>query len=101
MNTIDPIGPRKIEDGSKKSLKNQQVNDKHPSFKKMLNGLVNEVNDIQNKADVSIEKMENHKITNVNQAVDSVQEANLAFDMMMKMRNKVLDAYQEVIKLRS
>jgi flagellar hook-basal body complex protein FliE len=59
-----------------------------------------DVNDLQNKADTSIEKMAAGEITDVHQVLNSVQEANLAFNMMMEIRNKVMDAYQEIMRLR-
>jgi flagellar hook-basal body complex protein FliE len=36
----------------------------------------------------------------VNQVMSSVEEANVAFNMMMEIRNKVMDAYQEVMRIR-
>jgi flagellar hook-basal body complex protein FliE len=51
---------------------------------------------MQIKADQSIQKMVSGEITDVHQVMTSVEEANVAFNMMMEIRNKVLDAYQEV-----
>jgi flagellar hook-basal body complex protein FliE len=32
--------------------------------------------------------------------MNAVEEANTAFNMMMEIRNKVMDAYQEVLRMR-
>jgi flagellar hook-basal body complex protein FliE len=40
------------------------------------------------------------EITDVHQVMNSVQEAKLAFNMMMEIRNKVMEAYQEVMRMR-
>jgi flagellar hook-basal body complex protein FliE len=40
------------------------------------------------------------QITDVHQVMESVEEANTAFNMMMEIRNKVMDAYQEVMRIR-
>jgi flagellar hook-basal body complex protein FliE len=59
-----------------------------------------DVNSMQIKADESIEKMAAGEITDVHQVMNAVEEANTAFNMMMEIRNKVMDAYQEVLRMR-
>jgi flagellar hook-basal body complex protein FliE len=59
-----------------------------------------DVNELQLKADDSIEKMVSGEITDVHQVMTAVEEANTAFNMMMEIRNKVMDAYQEVLRMR-
>ncbi len=71
-----------------------------PSFKDTLNGFLKDVNEMQQKADVSIQKMAAGEITDVHQVMSSVEEANVAFNMMMEIRNKVMDAYQEIMRIR-
>ena len=72
----------------------------YPSFKDTLSGFLGDVNELQKKADVSIEKMSTGEITDVHQVMSSVNEANLAFNMMMEIRNKVMDAYSQVMSMR-
>jgi flagellar hook-basal body complex protein FliE len=40
------------------------------------------------------------EITDVHQVMTAVEEASTAFNMMMEIRNKVMDAYQEVLRMR-
>jgi flagellar hook-basal body complex protein FliE len=40
------------------------------------------------------------EITDVHQVESSVEEATVAFNMMMEIRNKVMDAYQEIMRIR-
>jgi flagellar hook-basal body complex protein FliE len=61
---------------------------------------MSDVNEMQLKADESIKKMVSGEINDVHQVMSSVEEANTAFNMMMEIRNKVLDAYQEVMRIR-
>ncbi len=70
------------------------------SFKDTLNGFLSDVNQMQQKADQSIQKMMAGEITDVHQVMTSVEEANVAFNMMMEIRNKVMDAYQEIMRIR-
>ncbi len=99
MNQINPIGPIH---GQGRIEKTQGVNppEKGPSFRETLQGFLKDVNTMQVKADQSIEKMAAGEITDVHQVMSTVEEANVAFNMMMEIRNKVMDAYQEVMRIR-
>jgi len=70
------------------------------SFKDTLNGFLKDVNQMQQKADQSIQKMMAGEITDVHQVMSTVEEANVAFNMMMEIRGKVMDAYQEIMRIR-
>lgn len=78
----------------------QTVSDKYPSFKDTLSGFMKDVNSMQIKADESIQKMAAGEITDVHQVMNSAEEAKVAFNMMMEIRNKVMEAYDEVMRLR-
>jgi flagellar hook-basal body complex protein FliE len=47
------------------------------------------VNSLQAGGDVSL-----------HQAVISMEEANVSFQLMVEVRNKLLDAYQEIMKMQ-
>jgi len=101
MNSINNIEP--VRGGTGKELgKLTQAAGKtgRPSFKETLSQYMNEVNSMQLKADESIQKMAAGEITDVHQVMNTVQEANIAFNLMMEIRNKVIDAYKEVIRMR-
>ena len=100
MANINSIGPVKGAGAPQKGMKPKPAGKKFPSFKETLSNYMKEVNEMQNKADASIEKMVAGEITDVHQVMNSVQEANLAFNMMMEIRNKVMEAYQEVMRMR-
>ena len=99
MNEINPIGPirQQSEVNKQKGIEQQKGG---PSFKETMQGFLKDVNSMQVKADQSIEKMAAGEITDVHQVMSTVQEANVAFNMMMEIRNKVMDAYQEVMRIR-
>jgi flagellar hook-basal body complex protein FliE len=99
MNQINPIGPiRDLNSVDKtRSVQNPAGG---PSFKETLNNFLSDVNDMQQKADQSIQKMVAGEITDVHQVMTSVEEASTAFNMMMEIRNKVMDAYQEIMRIR-
>ncbi len=104
LNTINAIGAAGgagAVDPAQFARKMPAVDGKnYPSFKDTLSGFMGDVNDLQQKADVSIQKMVAGEITDVHQVMTSVNEAGLAFNMMMEIRNKVMDAYSEVMRMR-
>lgn len=99
MNNINPIGPLQ-EPGKSGQSPRIGPNKNGASFKQTFESFLKDVNEMQVKADQSIEKMAAGEITDVHQVMSTVQEANVAFNMMMEIRNKVMDAYQEVIRMR-
>jgi flagellar hook-basal body complex protein FliE len=74
--------------------------EKAPLFSDTLKGYIKDVNHMQDHADQSIDKMATGKITDVDQVMAAVEEANTAFSLMMELRNKMLDAYREVMRMQ-
>jgi flagellar hook-basal body complex protein FliE len=69
------------------------------SFSDVLGKFVNDVNSLQNKASESIEKLAAGEITDVHQVMIAVEEASTAMDFMLQIRNKIVDAYQEIMRM--
>jgi flagellar hook-basal body complex protein FliE len=99
MNQINPVGPLR-QPGAIEQPQGIKPQEGGPSFKDTLQGFLQDVNSMQVKAGESIEKMAAGEITDVHQVMSTVEEANVAFNMMMEIRNKVMDAYQEVMRIR-
>jgi len=70
------------------------------SFKDTLQGFLGDVNHLQKQADESVRKLVAGEITDINQVMTASEEAKVAFNLMMEMRNKVMEAYQEVMRIR-
>ena len=77
----------------------EKVSDDQKSFAKTLEQFVNDVNSLQNQADVSIEKLATGEISDVHQVMKAVEEANVAMEFMLEIRNKIIDAYQEIMRM--
>jgi len=71
-----------------------------PAFDEMLTGFLQDVNHMQNHADQSIQKMVAGEVKDVHQVMLAVGEAKVAFNLMLEIRNKTLDAYNELIRMR-
>lgn len=77
---------------------NDKVDNKDQSFKDLLSDFVGDVNQLQNKADDSVNKLAAGEITDVHDVMVKVEEANLSFSLMMEIRNKIVEGYKEVMK---
>lgn len=71
-----------------------------PDFDQMLTGFLKDVNHMQNYADQSIQKMVAGEVKDVHQVMLAVGEAKVAFNLMLEIRNKTLEAYNELIRMR-
>lgn len=70
------------------------------SFKDMLLGSIQDVNQMQQQADQAVETLMTGGDANPAEVLTAVQKADLAFRMMMQMRNKMMQVYQEVKEIR-
>ena len=98
MNTpITRVGGQGIE--PLKPLVGDSVKDDKKSFSSTLEKFVNDVNSLQNQADESIEKLAAGEISDVHQVMKAVEEANIAMEFMLEIRNKIIEAYQEIMRM--
>ena len=84
-----PLKPPGVEKGA----------DGGESFAGVLEKFVDDVNTLQNKASESIEKLAAGEISDVHQVMIAVEEAGTAMEFMLEIRNKIVDAYQEVMRM--
>ncbi len=73
---------------------------KDDSFKNYLLESIQEVNSMQQKADQAVEDLMVGGDANPGEVLTAVQKADIAFKMMMQIRNKLVDAYNEVQNIR-
>lgn len=55
---------------------------------------------LESHADDQVRKMLNGEDVELHQVVMAGEQAGLAFELMMSVRNKVVDAYQEVMRMQ-
>ncbi len=69
-------------------------------FGDVLKASIAEVNRLQADADQAINAFNTGKSDNVADLMTAVQKADLAFKMLLQIRNKLLGAYEEVRQMR-
>ncbi len=69
-------------------------------FRNVLNGVIGEVKTTQGEADRQMTSWMNGEATDLHQVATSLQKAELTFELAIEMRNKVMQAYQEVMRMQ-
>lgn len=70
------------------------------SFSNLLGNFVNEVSQKQSAADDTVSGLLSGKNVSLHQAMISMEEASVSFQMMVEVRNKLLDSYQELMRMQ-
>jgi len=70
------------------------------SFAEILRNSITEVNELQAQADAAIRDLTLGRTDNVTAVVNQVEKADLAFRALLAVRNKLIDAYDEINRLR-
>ena len=70
-----------------------------PSFKQTLNNALNEVNDLQLNANQSVKRFLNGEIKDVHQVMVAAEKASVGLELTIEVRNKIIEAYREVMRM--
>lgn len=70
-----------------------------PSFDQMLKKAINEVDEAQKQANLAIEKAHTGK-EGLAEAMIAMEKASITLQTMLTVRNKVIEAYQEVMRMQ-
>jgi flagellar hook-basal body complex protein FliE len=71
-----------------------------PEFSEILGTAIKQVNDLQSKAGEEVRKAMTGEATDIHTTMIAVQKADVSFQMMMQVRNKLVSAYQEIMKMQ-
>ncbi len=69
-------------------------------FNNVLKSAMGEVGDLQEKANQSIRQMVGEGKGDLQETMIALEKADVSFKLMMQIRNKVLDAYQEIMRMQ-
>ena len=69
------------------------------SFSQLLKGSLDQVNRLQQDADASINNLAVGKNTDIHQTMIAVEKASVSFELLMQIRNKVLAAYEKIMRM--
>lgn len=70
------------------------------TFGEFLQDSIGKVNNLQQEANVAMEKLASGESQNLHETLLTVEKAEIAFKMMNQVRTKVLDAYRDIMKMQ-
>lgn len=89
-----PVGSRITNEST-----SQTTND-DKSFGQFLSEALDNVNKLQNDAKQASINLAAGKVDDVSQVVVATEKAGIALQLTMQVRNKIVDAYQEVMRMQ-
>ncbi|NRR31465.1 flagellar hook-basal body complex protein FliE [Oxalobacteraceae bacterium] len=69
-------------------------------FASWFAGEVNSVNTSLSKADLEVQKVATGEASNLHDVMIHLEEARLSFQLLAQVRNRLLEAYQEVMRMQ-
>ncbi len=104
MSEIDPANISKIDiskiyENQKKNMLEGNRETNSTGFKDILGGFMNDVNELQIKADDKLEKLATGEIKDLHEVMIAATEADTSFKIMMEIRSKLMSAYKEISKM--
>ncbi len=69
-------------------------------FGTILAGMIKDVHNLQTQANQQIAKVQSEESGSIHEVMIAMEKADISFRTMMQVRNKLLEAYQEVMRLQ-
>jgi len=93
LRSIQPLSLPRVEKG--------EASDPAPGsdFKKILSSAIQEVNNLQTQANESVQGMVSGK-TDIHTTMIAMEESGISFRLMLAVRNKMIAAYEEVMRMQ-
>ena len=69
------------------------------SFGNILTDSIQQVNRLQVEADSSINGLATGKQTDIHRTMIAMEKASISFELLMQIRNKVISAYDKIMRM--
>ncbi|WP_298439841.1 flagellar hook-basal body complex protein FliE [Geobacter sp.] len=67
---------------------------------KFFNELVNKVNDLQMKADGAVQNLATGESRGLHEVMIAMEKSSISFQFLTQVRNKAVDAYNEMMRMQ-
>ncbi len=78
----------------------KQTNNVGSGFTDILKDVVAETSKEQIASDKAIEKLNTGEAKNIHEVMISMEKADISMRLLVQMRNKIVDAYKEVMRMQ-
>ena len=70
------------------------------SFANQLQKAISEVDGLQQNREDMVEGMVSGEVTEVHDVMIAAKESQMAFELLLEVRNKLLESYQEIMRMQ-
>jgi flagellar hook-basal body complex protein FliE len=91
LGSIDPRAAYGVEGGTAP---------RGPSFADQLQQALGEVQSLSTRREEMVDAMVTGEVTEVHDVMIAAKEAQLAFELLLEVRNKLLEGYQELMRMQ-
>jgi len=70
------------------------------SFANKLQEAINEVDGLQKNRETMVEGMVSGEVSEVHDVMIAAKESQMAFELLLEIRNKLLESYQEIMRIQ-
>lgn len=98
--TAIPAGLPPIDPGSFNRQQTNQITNDQPQFFDTLKQTLQQAQKIQSEADQKVSALVTGQGGDIQTAMIAAEKANLSFELVMEVRNKIVQAYQDVYNMQ-
>lgn len=96
INKLNFLLPNKLENANPASK--AEADSGGIDFSDILKDSIKGVNDAQLEADSAVQQVLNGETKDIHETMVTLQKADVSLKLMMEVRNKLLEAYQEIMR---
>ncbi|WP_407307312.1 flagellar hook-basal body complex protein FliE [Desulfosporosinus sp. SB140] len=99
LNVLSPLAPANLENTPSVSTGGgaQQAG---ADFSKFLHDALSQVNDLQSKADTASLQLATGQVQDLSSVMIALEKANLSLSTTVSVRDKVIDAYNQIMRMQ-
>jgi len=97
MNAIDSLRilPAEVDSASVGSSTSSE-----PGFRDVLHSAIDDIQQLESQAETKVAGVLGGNGSDVHSALIAVEKADLSFQLMMQVRNKIISAYEEISRMQ-
>ncbi|MBN2327509.1 MAG: flagellar hook-basal body complex protein FliE [Candidatus Omnitrophica bacterium] len=96
---VGPAGPAPAEQVQMGEIGPGAPQTSGDSFVDLLKKSINEVNNLQSGANDKIQKLVTGEISSIHEVIAATEEAGIAFNLLMQIRNQLMEAWNELRRM--
>ncbi|ANQ54054.1 flagellar hook-basal body protein FliE [Thermosipho affectus] len=86
--------------GNYGNLKPNSLKKQNSDFTSILNDAIKSVNQQQKKAEQMADDFATGKISNIHEVIVEAEKASISLRLTVEVRNKIVDAYKEIMRMQ-